>query len=136
MRSEFVVNKLEGDIWRKWLGSRPCYWLTNRQISRSWTAKRCASLHVLEKLNRGFAVVHVHGNNTRPWDDLGGVPFPQLLEVTYASRKRYKFEPNHEVFPTWLDAPNDPNKPDMFLGRFVFPERHLRESLTLVEVGS
>jgi hypothetical protein len=78
------------------------------------------ALHVLEKLNRGFAVVHVHGNNTEPWADLGGVPFPQLLEVTYASRKRYKFEPSHEVFPTGLDAPNDPNNPDMFLGRFVF----------------
>jgi hypothetical protein len=84
------------------------------------------ALHVLEKLNRDFAVVHVHGNNIvhdnniAPWADVLSVPFPELLEVTYASRKRYKFEPSQEVFPTWLDAPNDPNKPDMYLGRFVF----------------
>jgi hypothetical protein len=78
------------------------------------------ALHVLEKLNRDFAVVHVHGNNVAPWANVGSVPFPELLEVTYASRKRYKFEPSQEVFPTCLDAPNDATTPDMFLGRFVF----------------
>jgi len=78
------------------------------------------ALHVLEKLNRDFAVVHVHGNNLAPWVNVGSVPFPELLEVTYASRKRYKFEPSQEVFPTCLDAPNDATTPDMFLGRFVF----------------
>jgi hypothetical protein len=78
------------------------------------------TLNVLTKLNRHFAVVHVHGNNFLPWMDLGGVPFPELLEVTYASRNRYEFEPSKEIFPTLLDAPNDPSKPDLFLGRFVF----------------
>jgi hypothetical protein len=84
------------------------------------------ALHVLEKINRDFAVVHVHGNNTvpennmSPWANVVSVPFPELLEVTYASRKRYKFEPSQDVFPTHLDAPNDPTKPDMFLGRFIF----------------
>jgi glycosyltransferase involved in cell wall biosynthesis len=43
-RSEFLVNKFEEDMARKWLGSRPCDWLINRQISLSWTAKRCGVL--------------------------------------------------------------------------------------------
>ena len=86
------------------------------------------ALHVLEKLDRGFGVVHVHGNNFAPWINLGGVPFPELLEVTYANRLRYKFNTNQELFPTVLDAPNDPRKPDMFLSRFHF-HRAMRPEL-------
>lgn len=78
------------------------------------------ALTVLERLDRAFSVVHVHGNNCSPWTILGGVPFPELLEVTYASRSRYEFKPADEIFPTLLDSPNDPNVADFFLGRFKF----------------
>jgi hypothetical protein len=74
---------------------------------------------VLKKLDLHFAVVHLHGNNALPWVNVGGVPFPELLEVTYASRMRYSFGPSEELFPTPLDAPNIPEKPDLYLGRFV-----------------
>jgi hypothetical protein len=75
---------------------------------------------VLKRLNLHFAVVHVHGNNALPWADLGNVPFPELLEVTYASRLSYSFELSNELFPTSLDAANIPERPDLYLGRFMF----------------
>ena len=75
------------------------------------------ALAVLEKLHQDFEVVHVHGNNCAPWIIIGNIPFPAVLEVTYAARLRYKFEPTDEIFPTSLDAPNDPTAPDFFLGR-------------------
>ena len=45
-------------------------------------------------------------------------PIPDVVEVTYANRKRYHFKETEESFPTPIDAPNDPTAPDMFFGRF------------------
>jgi hypothetical protein len=77
------------------------------------------ALAVLEKLNLDHQVVHVHGNNYAPWIIVGGVPFPGLLEVTYANRSCYSFGSTDESFPISLDAPNVPDKPDLRLGRFM-----------------
>jgi hypothetical protein len=85
--------------------------------NQEWYERACA---VLKKLDLHFAVVHVHGNNALPWINVGSVPFPELLEVTYASRARYSLELSDEMFPISLDAPNIPEKPDLYLGRFVF----------------
>jgi hypothetical protein len=81
------------------------------------------ALTVLKTLDENFAVVHVHANNALPWANIGNVPFPELLEVTYASRLPYSFKLAEELFPTSLDSPNLPEMPDLYLGRFVFPER-------------
>jgi hypothetical protein len=86
-------------------------------VDDEWFAR---ALAVFEKLNRNFAVVHIHGNNFLPLTNIGNVPFPELLEVTYANRSRYEFESTDEIFPTSLDAPNDLKSPDLFLGRFAF----------------
>src|SRR5262245_4547181 len=43
-KSEFVVNWLEEDATRQWLGCRPSDWLLNRGLVRSRHATRCASL--------------------------------------------------------------------------------------------
>ncbi|MGL5168959.1 MAG: hypothetical protein ACRC9K_24020 [Afipia sp.] len=76
----------------------------------------------LEKLNQAFAVVHVHANNSAPWLQLGGVSLPSVLEVTYANRSRYTFEPSQELFPTKLDRPNFAGYPDHYLGNFRWPK--------------
>jgi len=75
---------------------------------------------VLEKLNRWFAPVHVHANNFAELVALGGVPFPSVLEVTYANRDLFDLRLSEEIFPTPLDTPNDPMTPDYYLGRFQF----------------
>jgi hypothetical protein len=83
-----------------------------------WFARAAA---VLNKLNEGLAVVHVHGNNYDPLLVIGNMLFPQVLEVTYASKAKYKFHPTDEVFPGELDAPNVPTAADYGLGKFVYP---------------
>lgn len=74
----------------------------------------------LEKLGRAFGVVHVHANNSGPFLILGGVPFPSVLEVTFASRARYKLVESNDLFPTEIDRPNAPLLPDHYLGNFRF----------------
>ena len=78
------------------------------------------ALAVLAKINEKFAVVHVHANNYRPLLAIGNVLFPEVLEVTYASRTKYSFTDCDEVFPGPLDSPNWPAAPDYGLGKFVY----------------
>jgi hypothetical protein len=75
---------------------------------------------VLAALDRDFAVVHVHGNNCRPLLSIGNMSFPEVLEVTYANRAKYRFELTAETFPTPLDAPNDSNRADITLS-YLYP---------------
>lgn len=75
---------------------------------------------VIEKLTQHFAPIHVHSNNYSDMSMLAGVPFPNVLEVSFANRDRYRFAPSDELFPTPLDFPNDPTRPDYYLGRFQF----------------
>jgi hypothetical protein len=75
---------------------------------------------VLTKLNETFAVVHVHANNYRPLLAIGNLLFPEVLEVTYASRAKYTFIDCDEVFPGPLDSPNWPAAADYGLGQFAY----------------
>lgn len=80
----------------------------------------CRARRVLEKLNNHFAVVHVHGNNFGGLENVHNIALPEVIEVSFASRRLYSFSPCAEIFPTPLDAPNDPTRADIFLGRFQF----------------
>lgn len=88
-----------------------------RAIDEDWSQ---TALEVLSKLTAHFAVFHVHGNNWRPLISIGGELFPDVLEVSLASRSRYAFSASKELFPTPLDRPNDPVSPDLYLGDFRF----------------
>jgi Methyltransferase FkbM domain len=79
---------------------------------------------VLEKLNTAFAVVHVHANNYGSFIFPAGVPFPRVLEVTFANREQYRIEESAETFPTELDSPNRSDWPDLYLGDFHFRGLH------------
>ena len=73
-------------------------------------------LGVLAKLNLTHQVVHVHANN---WHDpilIGGIMMPNLIEVTYIRRTDHQFDRCEKIFPTELDQPGSPFKPDIFLG--------------------
>ena len=86
--------------------------------TRAWfhTARKA-----LEHLHRTHAVVHVHANNHAGGALLGGVFFPRVLEVTFARRDSYALEAETCSFPTALDTPCDPGRPDIWLGPFRFP---------------
>ncbi|MGN8118839.1 FkbM family methyltransferase [Labrys sp. 22185] len=76
----------------------------------------------LRKMHKLFAPVHIHSNNCCDLVVIGGVPVPPVLEVTYVNRAAFKTEKSRRVFPTPLDQPNDPNRPDHHLGTFRFSE--------------
>lgn len=76
--------------------------------------------HVITKLHRHFQSYHVHANNWSPMVAIGNVYFPSTLEVSFANRSRYEFEETDELFPTKLDRPNNPLRPDIYLGSFKF----------------
>lgn len=84
-----------------------------------WYAEAEAALR---HLTRSHAVVHVHANNWGGAALIGGVPFPRVLEVTLLRRDAGELAPETGSFPTELDAPCDPSRPDIFLGAFRFPE--------------
>ncbi len=75
---------------------------------------------VLKKMTSLFGVYHVHANNWSPMAVIGNVYFPGTLEISFANRGRYAFEPTDELFPTRLDAPNNPLRPDLYLGAFKY----------------
>ena len=78
------------------------------------------ALTVISKLKMLFEVVHVHGNNAHPMVNVSDVMLPRILEVSLASRRHYQFEETSEIFPTPLDQPNLPERPDLQLGCFKF----------------
>ncbi|MBB5688886.1 hypothetical protein GXW77_15780 [Roseomonas alkaliterrae] len=84
-----------------------------------WFAEAEAAL---THLTRSHAVVHVHANNWGGAALIGGVPFPCVLEVTLLRRDVAELEPETGFFPTPLDAPCNPSRPDIFLGTFRFPQ--------------
>jgi hypothetical protein len=73
-----------------------------------------------KKLSDAYAVVHVHANNMGGFSNVANVIFPNVLEMTFANRSLYSFSETDEIFPGPLDAPNDPNCPDIHLGSFRF----------------
>ncbi len=76
---------------------------------------------VLDKLSEKFSVIHVHANNHAPLLAIGNLLFPEVLEVTFANRKRYTFVDTDELFPGPHDAPNLATRMDHNLGKFVYP---------------
>ena len=88
-----------------------------RMEDMGWAAQAEA---VLRKMLRTHLPIHVHGNNWGRYVLVQGVPVPDVLEVTYASRARYSFADTNEIFPTPLDRPCKADVPDLFLGSFRF----------------
>jgi hypothetical protein len=85
------------------------------EVGFSELAHRC-----FEKLSDTFFVCHVHGNNWGGMRNVGNVVFPDVLEITFANRRRYEPRDIAEIFPTALDMPNREGHPDCFLGTFRF----------------
>ena len=71
---------------------------------------------VLEKLYAVHQPVHVHANNHGYFGVVGGVPIPDVLEVTYVRRADHEFTECRRIFPTEQDMPCRPDVPDFFLG--------------------
>ncbi len=73
----------------------------------------------LAKLAVTHVPIHVHGNSYHLPLWIGDLVLPEVLEVTWARRSDHegRFVPRGEPFPTELDRPNLPRRPDIYLGR-------------------
>ena len=71
-------------------------------------------------LTASHHVVHVHANNYAGVSVVGGIPVPDVLEVTLARKDMGEFRPSTKTFPTDIDTPCDPHHADIFLGAFTF----------------
>lgn len=89
-------------------------------VDRRW---RTAMVAALRNLTAAHACIHIHGNNWGPFAVVGGIPFPNCFEVTFIRRADYPIVPSLEIFPTELDRPNNPKKPDLHIGRWDYETR-------------
>lgn len=111
-----ILASLDEDVTRRFR-QIICEFHDFNQIGQS--AWRLRANRALERLTRTHSVIHVHGNNSRNLLRVGNIPFPEVLEVTFA-RQDYELQDSRVVFPTALDRPNDARVPDIFLGTFKF----------------
>jgi hypothetical protein len=81
---------------------------------------RATAVAALQNLTATHCCIHVHGNNWGPFAVVGGVPFPDAFEATFVRRADHRIVPSEEFFPTALDRPCNPKKPDLFLGRIIY----------------
>ena len=70
----------------------------------------------LDKLNATHQLVHVHANNFDTYLVRGGLVLPNTIEGTFLRRSDYKFIKSRKFFPTALDRPCHPKKPEINLG--------------------
>jgi hypothetical protein len=88
-----------------------------RAADDTWLSRYDAAI---ERLNRHFQSVHVHGNNHSPFVTVHHIAIPDVLEVSFANRSRYRFAECVETFPTAIDMPNRRLHQDLWLGTFTF----------------
>jgi hypothetical protein len=74
-------------------------------------------VETLRTLRRTHNVIHVHANNYGYNQDVGGVAVPVTVEATLVRRGSCWLMPCLRSFPTKLDRPNNPDAPDILLGR-------------------
>jgi hypothetical protein len=76
-------------------------------------------LEVLERINATHQSIQLSGNNCCGFTILGGVPIPNVIEVTFASRERYSFKKGDCLNETGLSTrANYPQRAPLYLGGF------------------
>jgi hypothetical protein len=77
-------------------------------------ANQIKFIEMMEKINKHFILVHVHGNNWGEEFDYKGFKIPRVPEFTFVN-KRYvtDYSPDTQDYPiVGIDFPNNPNKPE------------------------
>lgn len=98
------ISKLEDKV----MGlSLEIHWIDNLD-------NRQRAIQILEKLNNGFILCHIHGNS---WGDLweyNGFQIPKVLELSFINKKYVtQSEPDNQDYPIeGLDISNCPHRKD------------------------
>jgi hypothetical protein len=83
-------------------------------------AWRATAVAALQNLTASHACIHIHGNNWGPFTVIGGIAFPNAFEACFVRRSDYALAPSTAVFPTALDRPCNPKRPDLYLGHWDY----------------
>jgi hypothetical protein len=69
---------------------------------------------MMEKINKHFVLVHVHGNNWGEEFDYKGFKVPRVPEFTFVNKRCVTdYSPDTQDYPiVGIDFPNNPNKPE------------------------
>jgi hypothetical protein len=111
--SEWDVLPAAGDAFRRFRQVVIEFHDLRRLVEPAWHTRAMAALRAIHATHQP---VHVHGNNFRPLVVIGGVPVPDVCEVTFALRSRYRFAPDAGHCPTPLDAPTTPIAAELSFG--------------------
>jgi hypothetical protein len=68
-------------------------------------------IKALENLARNHELISISANNYGEYRVIGGVPVPDVLEVTYVRRNSYLFEDGYSLEVSNLESLNNPVKP-------------------------
>lgn len=82
-----------------------------------WRARASAGLR---KLTQSFTIHHVHANNYAPVVVLDGWPVADVVEISLVRTELVTRSPSSALLPTYLDAANDPRRPDLPLWFFPY----------------
>lgn len=63
-------------------------------------------INALQKINKTHQAIWIHANNGGGVEKAGEILMPRVIEVTYANRNRYVFEPTEYNCPLPIDRPN------------------------------
>ena len=78
------------------------------------------SRQALKNLTNHHNVVHVHANNYGGHRLVGGIPMPNVIELTLLRKDMGQFVPSQTTFPTPMDMPCNKDWADIYLGGFTF----------------
>jgi|NGEPerStandDraft_6_1074524.scaffolds.fasta_scaffold20613_3 hypothetical protein len=92
------------------------HWLRNF-CDANW---RATAAGAMRNITATHCCIHVHGTNWAPLVIMGGVAFPSVFEATFVRRQDHRLVPSTVVFPTPLDRPCNPKKPDFYMGRWNY----------------
>ena len=115
---------IDGDEWATFANFPPEQLKRFRQIvcEFHWSSRLkhpeffSLCLRAIENIRKEFFPAHLHANNFVDFSDLMGVPIPEVYEVTFVSREIYCASEKPQGTFTKFDNPNNPDKPDLFLG--------------------
>jgi hypothetical protein len=96
-------------------------WIEMHHLDRLGDGGWRATAHAaLAKLAAHFTLFHVHANNYEPLYEVEGFPVPNPLELSWVRTDLIRRGPNGTLYPTRLDAPSFPNKPERLLWFWPF----------------
>ena len=73
---------------------------------------------VLEKINKNFQCIHIHGQDVYPRVRIDDKILPNYIEVTYLNKFLCSFSDDVDPLPLDVDMPTYAGRREIYLGKF------------------